>query len=65
MLRPLILDGRNLLNGDEMAALGFEYQGIGKPIEETARAECEVLDSIGYGSVLKPAKPTIFCLLNS
>ena len=34
MLRPLILDGRNLLSGDEMAALGFEYQGIGKPIDE-------------------------------
>src|SRR5208337_4242723 len=34
MLRPLILDGRNLLNGDEMAALGFEYQGVGKPTDK-------------------------------
>ena len=34
MSRPLILDGRNLLDGQEMRALGFEYQGIGKPIEE-------------------------------
>ena len=34
MLRPLILDGRNLLSGDEMTALGFEYQGIGKPMGE-------------------------------
>ncbi len=39
MLRPLILDGRNLLNGDEMAALGFEYQGVGKPMEEAIHAK--------------------------
>jgi len=39
MLRPLILDGRNLLNGNEMAALGFEYQGVGKPVEEAAHAK--------------------------
>ena len=38
MLRPLILDGRNLLNGDEMAALGFEYQGVGKPMDEAVHA---------------------------
>jgi len=36
MLRPLILDGRNLLNGREMLALGFEYQGIGKAGDEVA-----------------------------
>ena len=36
MLRPLILDGRNLLNGKDMAALGFEYQGVGTPIGETS-----------------------------
>jgi UDPglucose 6-dehydrogenase len=29
--RPLVLDGRNLLNQTEMAALGFDYIGIGKP----------------------------------
>jgi UDPglucose 6-dehydrogenase len=29
--RPLVLDGRNLLNQSEMAALGFDYIGIGKP----------------------------------
>lgn len=34
MSRPLILDGRNLLNAEEMRTLGFEYQGIGKPVEE-------------------------------
>ncbi len=39
MLRPLILDGRNLLNGDVMAALGFEYQGVGKPMEEAVHAK--------------------------
>ena len=37
MSRPLILDGRNLLNGEEMAALGFEYIGVGKGSEEAAR----------------------------
>ena len=36
MLRPLILDGRNLCNGDELVALGFEYQGIGKPEQAAA-----------------------------
>jgi UDPglucose 6-dehydrogenase len=35
MSRPLVLDGRNLLDGERMTALGFEYQAIGKPIEET------------------------------
>jgi UDPglucose 6-dehydrogenase len=34
MARPLILDGRNLLNCEQMRALGFEYQGTGKPFEE-------------------------------
>jgi UDPglucose 6-dehydrogenase len=34
MSRPLILDGRNLLDGEKMTALGFEYQGIGKSMEE-------------------------------
>jgi len=38
MLRPLILDGRNLLKGEEMAALGFEYQGIGKAVNEPLSA---------------------------
>ena len=35
MQRPLVLDGRNLLNGDEMRAMGFEYQGVGTPIVDT------------------------------
>ncbi len=35
MQRPLVLDGRNLLNGKEMAAMGFEYQGVGVPPAET------------------------------
>ena len=37
MARPLLLDGRNLLNSEEMVALGFEYQGIGKATEDVAR----------------------------
>ena len=35
MQRPLVLDGRNLLDGDEMQAMGFEYQGVGMPATET------------------------------
>lgn len=31
MARPLVLDGRNLLSSKEMAALGFEYQSVGRP----------------------------------
>jgi UDPglucose 6-dehydrogenase len=37
MARPLILDGRNLLNAEKMGALGFEYLGIGKGTEEAPR----------------------------
>jgi UDPglucose 6-dehydrogenase len=32
MLRPLILDGRNLLSPKEMKALGFEYRCFGRPV---------------------------------
>lgn len=31
MQRPLVLDGRNLLDRDQMSAMGFEYEAIGKP----------------------------------
>ncbi len=31
MARPLVLDGRNLLSAEEMGALGFEYQSVGRP----------------------------------
>lgn len=34
MQRPLLLDGRNLLDSEQMQALGFEYQGIGIPFTE-------------------------------
>ena len=37
MNRPLILDGRNFLQPDTMRALGFEYYGVGRPLEEPAR----------------------------
>ena len=32
MQRPLVLDGRNLLNSADMLDMGFEYQGVGVPI---------------------------------
>ena len=31
MVRPLVMDGRNLLSSEEMTALGFEYQSVGRP----------------------------------
>lgn len=31
MLRPLVLDGRNLLDTSQMEALGFEYHSFGRP----------------------------------
>ncbi|MBI1352731.1 MAG: nucleotide sugar dehydrogenase [Acidobacteria bacterium] len=30
MVRPLLLDGRNLLDPESMSALGFEYHGVGR-----------------------------------
>jgi hypothetical protein len=32
MRRPLIIDGRNLLDPAETRAAGFAYEGIGRPI---------------------------------
>jgi UDPglucose 6-dehydrogenase len=37
MNRPLILDGRNLLSAEGMRSLGFEYYGVGRPVEEPVR----------------------------
>jgi UDPglucose 6-dehydrogenase len=34
MARPVILDGRNLLNAEAMAALGFEYHGVGRSAQQ-------------------------------
>jgi UDPglucose 6-dehydrogenase len=31
MARPLVVDGRNLLNPPDMQALGFEYMSFGRP----------------------------------
>ncbi len=38
MVRPLILDGRNLLEGPTMVVLGFEYQGIGRSADRIPEA---------------------------
>jgi nucleotide sugar dehydrogenase len=32
MARPLLVDGRNFLDAKALAAAGFEYEGIGKPV---------------------------------
>src|SRR5438270_5252590 len=48
MARPLIIDGRNLLDPDETRAAGFAYEGIGRPaspfatLPETAEPETRV-----------------------
>jgi UDPglucose 6-dehydrogenase len=31
MRRPLLFDGRNLLNPARMRALGFQYMAVGRP----------------------------------
>ena len=31
MVRPLVVDGRNLLDPEHMRSLGFEYISIGRP----------------------------------
>lgn len=36
MVRPLLLDGRNMLNPAEMTALGFEYHSFGRPATKVA-----------------------------
>jgi UDPglucose 6-dehydrogenase len=48
MARPLILDGRNLLDPAETRAAGFAYEGIGRPsspfesLPETAEPQAKV-----------------------
>jgi UDPglucose 6-dehydrogenase len=32
MIRPLVMDGRNLLDAAKMVSLGFEYHSIGRPV---------------------------------
>jgi len=32
MARPLIIDGRNLLDPEQARAAGFAYEGIGRPV---------------------------------
>jgi UDPglucose 6-dehydrogenase len=48
MARPLIIDGRNLLDPTETRGAGFAYEGIGRPsspfeaLPETAEPETRV-----------------------
>jgi UDPglucose 6-dehydrogenase len=41
MARPLIVDGRNLLDPAAAAAAGFEYEGIGRPSHSTPDRELQ------------------------
>jgi UDPglucose 6-dehydrogenase len=36
MARPLVIDGRNLLEPEAMKELGFEYYGFGRPTDSLA-----------------------------
>ena len=38
MARPLLVDGRNFLDANQLRAAGFEYEGIGRAIEEPVPA---------------------------
>ena len=38
MARPLLVDGRNFLDAKQLRAAGFEYEGIGRAIEEPVPA---------------------------
>jgi UDPglucose 6-dehydrogenase len=41
MARPLVVDGRNLLDPAAAAAAGFEYEGIGRPTHATLERELQ------------------------
>jgi UDPglucose 6-dehydrogenase len=32
MRRPVVVDGRNILDPEVMRALGFLYEGVGRPV---------------------------------
>jgi UDPglucose 6-dehydrogenase len=38
MARPLLIDGRNFLDGEKLISAGFEYEGIGKAPQEAPSA---------------------------
>ncbi len=38
MARPLLVDGRNFLDANQLRSAGFEYEGIGRAIEEPVAA---------------------------
>jgi len=38
MMRPLLVDGRNFLDREELTALGFEYVGVGRGPAREERA---------------------------
>jgi len=35
MRQPIIVDGRNIYDPDEMAAFGFHYRGVGRGYDRT------------------------------
>jgi len=45
MGRPLVIDGRNLLNPGAMLDLGFEYYSFGRPVEALTQHLIPSLDS--------------------
>ncbi|MFZ0707499.1 MAG: UDP-glucose/GDP-mannose dehydrogenase family protein [Candidatus Korobacteraceae bacterium] len=57
MQRPLLLDGRNLLDCKEMERLGFEYYGVGVPSAAAGEPKPVPLSpgSVSWYSVPRPA----------
>jgi hypothetical protein len=43
MRSPLIIDGRNLLDGAKVAAAGFSYEGVGRPAYEAAGVDAPAI----------------------
>ena len=55
MARPLLIDGRNLLDPAEAAAAGFEYDSVGRPPARQARRLMRALILVGgEGTRLRP-----------
>jgi UDPglucose 6-dehydrogenase len=57
MRRPLIIDGRNLLDPDETRAAGFDYEGIGRASSPLAALPETADRDAGRGAAVRPSGP--------
>ncbi len=49
--RPLVIDGRNIYDPNEMAQLGFEYHGVGRPIRLRHRQSVSLAQPVSVSSI--------------